>query len=379
MGIFSNWFQDATERPEVAVYQIGSNFDIGKTEGVIEKGYISNGDVYAIVKKIADNAKHIPRELWRKDGDEWVMVTEGDLFQIVTTRPNDQQNIHDFVEQSITNLLTKGNTFRRGRRTPGFGEAFQEILMVNNNILTIDCKIEDFNYIPKQYKLELGKNKLIVPVEDMNHVKFYNPSDYGMVSCLGLSPLQAGLLSLVASNDNKTAQSVLVRNQGIRGLITSRSERAQTPEERNQIQQAADNRMMGASKFGKAIATSANVDFIQMGMDATQLKIIESAVMKLRDLCNLYGVDSSLFNDPANKTYNNRKEAEKSMFTNAVIPVNQKDIQSLSEWLLPAWNERDNTTYEIRQNLSSIPVLHEDEDKMSRETRKELAKYLLVS
>jgi len=370
MGIFSNWFQDNTEIPEVSVYQIGSNFDIGKTEGVIEKGYISNGDVYSIVKKIADNAKHIPRELWKKEGDDWERVTEGDLFDIVTKRPNDQQNIHDFVEQSVTNLLTKGNTFRRGRRTPGFGEAFQEIIMVNNNIITIDCMVEDFNYIPKQYKLELGKNKLIVPVEDMNHVKFYNPSDYGMVSCLGLSPLQAGLLSLVASNDNKTAQSVLVRNQGIRGLITSRSERAQTPEERNQIQQAADNRMMGASKFGKAIATSANVDFIQMGMDATQLKIIESAVMKLRDLCNLYGVDSSLFNDPANKTYNNRKEAEKAMFTNAVIPVNEKDIHSLSEWLLPGWNLKDNTTYEIRQNLSSIPVLHEDEDKRAAKQEK---------
>ena len=65
MGIFSNWFQDNTEIPEVSVYQIGSNFDIGKTEGVIEKGYISNGDVYSIVKKIADNAKHIPRELWK--------------------------------------------------------------------------------------------------------------------------------------------------------------------------------------------------------------------------------------------------------------------------------------------------------------------------
>lgn len=370
MGIFSNWFQDNTEIPEVSVYQIGSNFDIGKTEGVIEKGYITNGDVYSIVKKIADNAKHIPRELWRKDGNEWLMVTEGDLYEIVTKRPNDQQNIHDFIEQSVTNLLTKGNTFRRGRRIPGFGDAFQEILMVNNNIVTIDCMVEDFNYIPKQYKLELGKNKLIVPVEDMNHVKFYNPSDYGMSSCLGLSPLQAGLLSLVASNDNKTAQSVLVRNQGIRGLITSRSERAQTPEERNQIQQAADNRMMGASKFGKAIATSANVDFIQMGMDATQLKIIESAVMKLRDLCNLYGVDSSLFNDPANKTYNNRKEAEKAMFTNAVIPVNAKDIHSLSQWLLPGWNLKDNTKYEIRQNLSSIPVLHEDEDKRAAKQEK---------
>ncbi len=370
MGIFSNWFGDKTEKPEISVYQIGSSFDIGKTEGVINNAYTGNGDVYSIIKKIADNAKHIPRELWKKEGDEWVQVMDGDLWQIVTQQPNDQQNIHDFVEQSITNLLTKGNTFRRGRKTPGFGEAFQEIITVNNDIITIDCMIEDFNYVPKQYKLELGSSKLIIPVEEMDHVKFYNPSQHGFNTCLGLSPLQAGLLSLVASNDNKTAQSVLVRNQGVRGLITSRSDRAQTTEERNQIQQAADSRMMGASKFGKAIATSANVDFIQMGMDATQLKIIESAVMKLRDLCNLYGVDSSLFNDPANKTYNNRKEAEKAMFTNAVIPVNEKDIHSLSEWLLPAWNEKDNTTYQIRQNLSAIPVMHEDEDKKAAKQEK---------
>ena len=34
------------------------------------------------------------------------------------------------------------------------------------------------------------------------------------------------------------------------------------------------------------------------------------------------------------------------------------------------WNEKDNTTYQIRQNLSSIPVLHEDEDKRAAKQEK---------
>ena len=64
------------------------------------------------------------------------------------------------------------------------------------------------------------------------------------------------------------------------------------------------------------------------------------------------------------------------MFTNAVIPVNDKDIRSLSEWLLPAYNERDNTTYEIRQNLTAIPVLHEDENKQA-EKQERVSKIIL--
>lgn len=376
MGLF-DWFNsDKSEQSEISVYNIGSSFDVSKSKGVINTGYTENGDVYAIVKKIVDHAKYIPRELWKKSGDEWELVTEGDLFELVTKRPNEHQDIVDFTEASITNLLTRGNTFRRGIKFPGFGEAFQEILIMNNDIITIDCMLENFIYIPKNYKLSIDTKTLNIAPEEINHVKFYNPSQHGMNTCLGLSPLQAGLLSLVASNDNKTAQSVIVRNQGIRGMITSRGDRAQTEDQRKQIQEAADMRMMGAKKFGKALTTSANVDWIQMGMDPTQLKIIESSVMKLRDLCNLYGVDSSLYNDPANKTYNNRKEAEKAMFTNAVIPVNDKDIRSLSEWLLPAYNERDNTTYEIRQNLTAIPVLHEDENKKA-EKQERVSKIIL--
>lgn len=371
MSRFSRWwFNDSTEGTKVSVFNIGDSFDINKSQAAIKDAYSSNGDVHAIIKKIADNAKKIPRELWKSNGGEFEQVTEGDLWEIVTKQPNEKQNIHDFIEASVSNLLLTGNSFRRGRGAIGFQKGLIfEILPVNNHIVTVECMFEDFNYVPKGYKLIIDNKVLLVDPKDMNHTKLFNPTVSGMVNCMGLSPLQAGLLSLVANNANKTAQSVIVTNQGIRGMITSRSDRGQSDEERKQIQEAADMRMMGAKKFGKAIATSANVDWIQMGMDPTQLKILESAVLTLRDLCNLYGVDSSLFNDPANQTYNNRKEAEKAMYSNAVVPINTKDIESLSSWLLPAWNEAHSTTYEIRQDLSVIPVLHTDENEKAKRSK----------
>lgn len=40
----------------------------------------------------------------------------------------------------------------------------------------------------------------------------------------------------------------------------------------------------------------------------------------IRELCNLFAVDSSLLNDPENKTYSNKTEAQKALFVNVIIP-----------------------------------------------------------
>ncbi len=42
--------------------------------------------------------------------------------------------------------------------------------------------------------------------------------------------------------------------------------------------------------------------------------------MLLRELCNLFAVDSSLLNDPENKTYSNKQLAEQALFVNVIIP-----------------------------------------------------------
>jgi phage portal protein BeeE len=57
-----------------------------------------------------------------------------------------------------------------------------------------------------------------------------------------------------------------------------------------------------------------------MGLSPVDLQLLESEKITLRELCNVYGVNSALFNDPDNKTYNNMKEAKKEMLTQVVLP-----------------------------------------------------------
>jgi hypothetical protein len=98
-------------------------------------------------------------------------------------------------------------------------------------------------------------------------------------------------------------------------------------------------------------------------MSPTDLKLIENHVTQLRKFCNLWSVDSSLFNDPANKTFNNRKEATKALYNEAVLPVLNRFLTGLNIWLLPEWSRLDNKNYTIEADTSGIESLQEDKEK----------------
>ena len=92
-------------------------------------------------------------------------------------------------------------------------------------------------------------------------------------------------------------------------------------------------------------------------MCSTDLQLLEKGVVNLRSICSVYGVDSSLFNDPANQTYNNRKEAEKALYTNAIIPladkVGQKHTSFIAENLM-------GDGVRMRKDFSSVEALQTD-------------------
>lgn len=95
-----------------------------------------------------------------------------------------------------------------------------------------------------------------------------------------------------------------------------------------------------------------------MAMSATDLAIIEQNILPLRALCNVLGYDSSLFNDPANKTYNNRLEAEKSMYTNVIMPLADKFDAQDTRFI--ALNHYPDGSRRIRHDFSEVEALQKD-------------------
>ncbi len=84
------------------------------------------------------------------------------------------------------------------------------------------------------------------------------------------------------------------------------------------------------------------------------------SVNKLRKFCNVYGMSSQLFNDPAKKTFNNLGEAKKSLYTESAIPLAQLFVDSWNEHLTPIFNEVEGREYMIKLDTSKIEVLQKD-------------------
>jgi phage portal protein BeeE len=95
------------------------------------------------------------------------------------------------------------------------------------------------------------------------------------------------------------------------------------------------------------------------------MELLDLGVVTLRAICNAYHVDSSLFNDPANKTFNNRKEAQKALWTDAILPEIYKTDQALNQWLTPQISKFENRNLKLCPELDNIEPLQQDMELLS--------------
>ena len=341
-------------------------FDSKNTEELIKDGFGKNLDVYAIVNKIAGSAK---RAKWgvfevRKNRDgsvDKIPVTNSGL-NLVLECPNSLQTWDKFIEEAMIYNLLDGNAYINGTTAVGMGDAFRQLSVMQSQFIDI-IEGDAINPIAGY---EYNNGKLIkFSREEVLHIKYPNPVDEGNETLKGLSPLRIAQLAFKTGNNNWEANANILNNRGVAGVLTNESDQPFSGKEKGEIQSHFDSMFTGVKKFAKTMITTAKLKYLQMGMSPTDLKIIENTPMTLRALCNVYGVDSGMFNDPANKTYNNALEAQKTFWENAVIPKLDEFKTGLNGWLVPAWSKKENKNLVIDYNVDHIGALQADKKEQT--------------
>lgn len=331
---------------------------MGSNASII-KGYQGNVDVFSVIKKIADTSKIVPTIVERSTRDGFEIMTDTSLHELMA-QPNEAKQLtwEDINEQVLIYLLSTGRALPLGLESIGFGSriAALDVLPVP---LTEISVTRNFLAPEKKYKTTINGEVLNFEGSEVGQINFFNPGYSTMQeSCDGLSPIQVAAMVVMAGNDKWEAQASLLQNRGAIGMVTDKSNTPMEPEEAERQQQAFDSRIGSPRNMNKVVVTNKNLDFIQFAMSATDLKLIEQGVVNLRSICNVFQVDTSLFNDPANKTFNNRKEAEKALYTNAVMPTLSKIYARYNNWLVPTHFPEGNVR--MRPDYSDIEVLQED-------------------
>jgi HK97 family phage portal protein len=200
--------------------------------------------------------------------------------------------------------------------------------------------------------------KVVLPPEEVIHLKYWTPDYLSGSNLYGMSPIRAGRKVVSKSDASYDAATSAMQNSGMMGFIAGNEEQtgiglteeqAIALQERLRIYTKAENK-------GKIPVTSYNLKWQQMGMSPTDLNIIESDKMDLRTLCSIYHVPSELFNDAANKTYSNTQEAARAIWVNAVIPQLTQFRDAFNNHI----NRRNDQGIWVDYDTSVVPELQDD-------------------
>jgi len=311
-------------------------------------GFATNADVYAMISMIAFKSSEIPINFLRPNyKGEQVIDTSSDAYGLLYE--DKEQGYKSKIIEMMTNILTTGDLYIE--KVNSFSGSTPERLSVLRSASVKTELNANGDTIALMY-CENSKYRRI-DYDNVIHIELYDPlyNPYNK----GLSPLQAGYQVLTASNDLQLAASSLYKNQGSSVLLSDNSGSMNGDDESKDLQRALNSRIGGAGKAGQVTVTSADVALHNLGMSSRDLELIKSQPIKLRQMCNIYGVDSSFFNDPDNKTYNNRKTAEKALINNGVKPKFELIIEGIER----DFRKAENVSLEF--DYSGLDCLQEDQ------------------
>jgi len=364
MGLFDSLFKgkiNLTDNNRELIYKLFGSFGVNRLgssdRAYLEEGYEGNVDVYSVIKKIVDTYKAVPTIVEKQTREGWELV-EDSLIHELMDNPNPSKGYtwDDIDEMIATYLLANGNSYLVGQEGL-FNSRIAEVDVLPAPNVTIKGN-DDFFMPQMSYYFELNNQRLKFESEQIEHIRFFNPSFMSTTeSFKGLSPIEVAARVVKVGNDGWDAYGSLLQNRGALGLLTDKSNRPMLPHETDKAQSALDERVRGVRNQGKTIVTNKDLNYIQLAMSPTDLQLVESNITTLRALCSVYGVDSSLFNDPANQTYNNRKEAEKALYTNAIIPLAKKISDKHTKFIAA---NLMGPGYRIRKDFEEIEALQTD-------------------
>lgn len=322
----------------------------------LQKGYDINDIVYSIVQMIMEKVKIAPWDIYKvvdehslkqlhtmvrhsnwsakdmvkmydlrrkaleviKDAGKW-----GDLLEY----PNQYETWPDFVSGSVGYKLLTGNDYIWGDIIPGgANKGVPNSLWCLPSQFTQIKATDTFPTTITEYVVLMWGEMSFSPDEVM-HTKYWNPNwSINGQQLYGVAPLKAGLKSVNRDNSSLDASTSAFQNEGIKGILHMKNqvgtvESTEVLKEVQALKRQMVSEWVGEVNKGKMGLSGYDMGWLPIGLSAEDMEQIENEKWNLRRICNLFGVQSQLLNDPENKTYNNQAEAEKALTTRCALPA----------------------------------------------------------
>jgi len=333
-------------------------------ETFVKQGYAGNVNIYPIIRKIVQPAIGVKWSIVDQDGEP---VENSDLAKFLK-KPNPRQAFNEFVDEMICWRLTTGNSYiyHIDIETGANAGKPAELWLLPSSSTEI---ISGGMFEPvKEYHLKIGNQYEKIPASKVIHGKYTNLMyDTGGSQLYGMSPLQAALKVMTATNAGYDTMSKQFENGGPDIIITGTKDTATQEWNEEQFQtvwQRFKDKFRKGSKE-RYMLKNLPVEVHEIGRSLVDMNILAFMKLSLRDYCNIYGVPSALMNDNEYATQSaNAREYQRQLWNNAVIPELERVKDDLNK-IAEIYTNITNVPQFFDYSLSDIPELQTDNSTMA--------------
>jgi len=217
--------------------------------------------------------------------------------------------------------------------------------------------IKGFIYKDGNRELAFGPGEVI-------WFRYPNPAD----EFRGLSPLAAARVSVEASVDAMKSNGAIFKNGMSPGGILSPSDNqtAFTREERELLEAQLTRRLAGSDRRHRVMVFSHQVNLQTPTMSPKDAEFLGLMGWTLNDICRVYQIPPSKVQDFSRATYSNAEQANKALWTDAILPELAMLASELTEQLAPMFG----SDLTVEFDTSGVQALQEDQTEVTDQLQK---------
>lgn len=352
-----------------ALYEmLSSGMALDKDSSVkdyVSEGYEGNPDLFSIVMKLGSMFASVPLRLKEivKGNEE---NAENPEIERLFGQTNYYQTWHEFkVTWAIFSYITGNSIVYAPKLESGVNKGKIDndgLLMVPAQNTTIISG--GWRKPIDKYVLDIDQFNYGLAAENIWHERFAPTLKYeGGANFMGTSPIKVARNIINSQNKGYEITAKMYAYGHPPGIISKEVEGGgdTSTEQEAAFRKTYKQKYQGINNMTIPIFTLGKLSYTKIGYDnLKELEIISMSEHGRRVFCNLLQCPAELFNDTEAKTYNSQLLAEKSIYTNRIMP----DLTSFCEGftlLLKPYGD-----YVLRPDYSEIEALQEDKERKSK-------------
>ncbi|HWJ99432.1 MAG TPA: phage portal protein [Xanthobacteraceae bacterium] len=314
------------------------------------EGYAKNPVAYRCVRMIAEAVASLPLVLY----DGFRELDRHPLLDLVA-RPNPRETRADLFEAVAGHLLVAGNSYVELVALAGKP---RELYALRPDRMKVvpgrEGWPEAYEYSVAGRSVRFDMGEMLPPVL---HLKLFHPSD----DHYGLSPLAAAHRALdvhnAASRWNKALLDNAARPSG--ALVYSAAGNL-SQDQFERLKGELELNFQGAANAGRPLLLEGGLDWKSLSLSPKDMDFIEAKHTAAREIALAFGVPPMLLGIPGDNTFSNYAEANRSFYRGTVLPLANRLLSSLVNWLSPAYGG----VLRLEPDLDQVQALSMERDSL---------------